>query len=728
MKKELKLGISGLMCLLMVLFWSHSSVAGCWQEGEGCWRDDQCCSGVCEYLKCTACSRGGDFCSTDMTCCTDSCGAGILNECSYCQEQGQPCTSSNECCTGTCNNNQCGPPRYWYNFPSYAKVKVDRNPDPAKPSWLYLEFKWEKDQCPPNFPFGMAVEFQINIRPKCFLQPPGGRDNRTVCKDVMGFGKYNLPGGDHNCYVDVWNYWLPPKNEVVGLIEAACGDLDWAGELCAKQALPLLEENSAGFAVGVYDGSYFKAGKLYSIRYPVQLNDSPECKDWGIYSDSIGPHCAGYGPPAPDGSSVHNERGRAWVTMQVFRNTCDLSCDIGNSHYSCPQLIGIDVGGKGCNNADKTTDFWLNRLCVPTDDWVFTPGFGTSTQVTVVNPQKDCITEKNSSDLRTLDICCPDRDNDKWFGPENKQVATYGTRTGDCNDANSTINPGELEIPNDGIDQNCDGTDSAACPSGNGLYCGQLPDLNPDYLYSCENGVYTLVDTCNGLGCQVNSPGIHDACKGCSCQSGVCCDGCTYKPSTEACNTVAVYQCQGPNPGDDAQWAPVTQYCSGTDAMCSGSTTQGPWQTQENCFASEVCQMSGGTSFCAPCQNAFLSGASPACYNNPMGSGNPTLCLSLKQVSGALWQYQVCKQSGSFQDSYDYYLRDENLNQTFTLYTESGGSCSTWRDVDLSYVQGYGPVNGAGLIAYVSSPSGCTASICQYWTGQVTVYKQQQCP
>jgi hypothetical protein len=344
---------------------------------------------------------------------------------------------------------------YPYTFPSEAKVKITRNTKGQ--SWLYLEFMWSKS-CPPNFEKGKAVEFEITIVPKCFVRPKGGKDNNSSCDSVMGEFSYYLPGGKDNCYVDVWNYYIPPASEIVGLIEDPdrCGDLDWWGEQCAWTAteLGIFEQNNGNFAVGVRDASQFKAGERYAIRYPVEINNTPVCENLVNYETSVGNQCAW--------DVVHNEWGRARVTMQTFNNVCDLGCDGSNKAYSCPFLIGATGGIAGfdfsCKNVDKHTDFWLNRLCVPTGDWPFTPGFG-------IQLNQGCINEKNriqlGSDLASHNSCCWDKDNDSYYKPPSwVTVPMFGTRTGDCNDNKSSVNPGAIEIVGDGIDNDCRGGDS----------------------------------------------------------------------------------------------------------------------------------------------------------------------------------------------------------------------------------------------------------------------------
>ncbi len=56
---------------------------------------------------------------------------------------------------------------------------------------------------------------------------------------------------------------------------------------------------------------------------------------------------------------------------------------------------------------------------------------------------------------------------------------------------------------------------SGRCPSCNGSYCGDPrrdSRQSSAYLYECRNGVYSLLSTCAGNGCQGNLPGTSDRC------------------------------------------------------------------------------------------------------------------------------------------------------------------------------------------------------------------------
>ncbi|MBU0668402.1 hypothetical protein KJ951_04810, partial [Patescibacteria group bacterium] len=177
-----------------------------------------------------------------------------------------------------------------------------------------------------------------------------------------------------------------------------------------------------------------------------------------------------------------------------------------------------------------------------------------------------------------------------------------------------------------------------------------------------------------------------------------------------------------------AQKATVKTYCSGQSSVCAGQTVQGGWQTLDDCTSGEVCQITNGMPQCiASCQDTFTASGASACYGNPQGSGNPTLCLETKQSGGSTWQYRICKQGGTFQNSFDYSLVDENHFVTLSASTgSSGSSCTNWKSISLSYIKQNGVQNGAGLRGHVSSPQGCQQSACQYSTGGITVQKTCQ--
>jgi hypothetical protein len=172
----------------------------------------------------------------------------------------------------------------------------------------------------------------------------------------------------------------------------------------------------------------------------------------------------------------------------------------------------------------------------------------------------------------------------------------------------------------------------------------------------------------------------------------------------------------------------IKKFCSGTDSGCSGSSVQYGWQTLEDCSSSQVCQMNGGTPQCVgSCQDTYIANSYSSCYGNPQSSGSPTLCLELSQQSGASWKYRVCKQGGTFSYDFTYRLKDENNYVFFDSYSGAlGTTCASWRSFTLDYINGYGVLNGAGLVAEVVSPAGCSQSACQYKTGSITVYKNCQ--
>ncbi|MEZ4086912.1 MAG: hypothetical protein R3B71_01000 [Candidatus Gracilibacteria bacterium] len=277
-----------------------------------------------------------------------------------------------------------------------GETKITR--DPNGQSWLYLEFDWPKPDpnnpnCSANFEEGKAVEFEFNIRPKCFLRPRGGKDDNARCDDIMGYGNYslpnyNIPGVGQNCYIDVWNYTNPTNltdEEYIQRLEASCGDLSALGEVYALEGLKsgtFLDEIGT-FAVGLHDASVLNKGGKFSIRYPVEINDSPECLLSGSkvvgageavetpgdrYVEQVGAHCASPTPISTTSEEfqfvdVHNDWGRVWVTMQTFNNKCDLPSDASFTQYTCPELIGIASQDYSCYDVDKYTDYWISRVC-----------------------------------------------------------------------------------------------------------------------------------------------------------------------------------------------------------------------------------------------------------------------------------------------------------------------------------------------------------------------------
>lgn len=101
------------------------------------------------------------------------------------------------------------------------------------------------------------------------------------------------------------------------------------------------------------------------------------------------------------------------------------------------------------------------------------------------------------------------------------QSALYNCQNGKT--ASKTACPSGCQVNPPGVADACQSTGDpcTGATSGNGAYCGSgLPGGDPNVLYNCQNGSTASKTTCTA-GCQVNPPGQADACK--PTGGGQCC-------------------------------------------------------------------------------------------------------------------------------------------------------------------------------------------------------------
>ncbi len=78
----------------------------------------------------------------------------------------------------------------------------------------------------------------------------------------------------------------------------------------------------------------------------------------------------------------------------------------------------------------------------------------------------------------------------------------------------------------------------ASCPSGNGDYCGTTFGADPNKLYTCTSGVLTVKADC-GAKCVVKPPGTPDVCPACPSGDGKYCGG------SVGLDPNSLYDCKG---------------------------------------------------------------------------------------------------------------------------------------------------------------------------------------
>ena len=170
----------------------------------------------------------------------------------------------------------------------------------------------------------------------------------------------------------------------------------------------------ASFAVGTWSPDEFVAGTRYTMSYPLEIPST-----------------------APNGT-LCDQDSDAWgfvqVEMAVIPDTCTLPLGFVET---CPELLGYS----GCNEANPEGDHytWLQRLCAPTDSFVFVPG------------------EHADNDN---DAACEDYDNDEYFSAYTGD-RVFGSRVGDCDDADPADHPPDSVCGACESDTDCD--DHSVC-------------------------------------------------------------------------------------------------------------------------------------------------------------------------------------------------------------------------------------------------------------------------
>ena len=249
---------------------------------------------------------------------------------------------------------------------------------------------------------------------------------------------------------------------------------------------------------------------------------------------------------------------------------CDGDCDDANAAVStsAPEV---------CNAIDDDCDASIDEGFDVDGDGVTTCGV----DGVLATADDDCDDSVATTYPGAPEVCNDNNDDcdgesDEGFDSDGDGVTTcgvdgiFGTADDDCDDASATTYPGATDVPDDGIDQDCSGTDTIICYwDGDGDNVGSYPVLASDG--SCAgNGESAVSGDCDDADATV-FPGATELCNGADEDCDIAidedfdADGDGY-PIGASC-TVTV-DCDD---GDAAINPGATEVCDGFDNNCDGS-------------------------------------------------------------------------------------------------------------------------------------------------------------
>jgi hypothetical protein len=313
------------------------------------------------------------------------------------------------------------------------------------------------------------------------------------------------------------------------------------------------------------------------------LSDDADCADPG--ESPVDTDCDDDAPQLnPDADEIP-DNGIDEDCNGVDATTCIFDADMDG--FGNQQDVLIIAGDGSCDTADQESTSADD--CDDSNDRVF-PG---------AEEIPDDDVDQNCNGVDTI-TCAVDADQD-GFGtdPSNRTTADDGscdteqgesTQFGDCDDADPDRFPGAPELPNDGIDQDCDGEDATTCfvdEDGDGF--GTTVTVEPDDMDCTDPGESPFDTDCDDTDDAINPQGAEIADDGidqdCNAADTITCfvdadqdgsgneGGATVLADDGSCDadegeSATSNDC---DEGDPTIYTGAPQLCDGDDNTCSGT-------------------------------------------------------------------------------------------------------------------------------------------------------------